>query len=288
MADPLPLEPVSPANDFTVAGASPAVHDAIQCVICGYVLRGLSLSGRCPECGTAVERSLRGNLLQYSSPAYLASLHRGVFLIQAAIVAQILLIVSLVFAAIGLGAAMGAEPSWLEPLFACIGLGVAAISLYGWWLFSSPDPATSGIHTGATARRVLRTVVILEAAFAIVELLLQLYAMSLRTAANPNPAAVQATTLLTSMANAALLATWFFSAMLYIRWLAPRIPNRQVDDRARLMMWLGPVLCTVGWLACGLGPLIALIMFYNLLEWIRHDIRRARTWSESSFASPAG
>ena len=289
MADPLPLDPIPldsmPRGASTPTANPPAMGDAIQCVMCGYALRGLSPSGRCPECGTAVARSLRGNLLQYSSPAYLASLHRGVFLIQAAIIAQILMIVLLVFAAIALAAATGSEPAWLEPLFACIGLGVAAVSLYGWWLFSAADPAFTGVHIGATARRVLRTVVIIEAAFAVVELMLPLYGLSLRTATNPNPAPVELFTVLTSVGNMVLLAAWFFSAMAYIRWLAPRIPNRQAVDRAKLMMWLGPVLCTVGWLACGLGPLIALVMFYNMLEWVRQDIRRVRAWSEASFTA---
>ena len=111
--------------------------------------------------------------------------------------------------------------------------------------------------------------------------------MSLRTAANPNPTAIDALQALTALVNVALLGIWFFSAMLYIRWLAPRIPNRRVDDRARLMMWLGPVLCTVGALACGLGPLIALILFYNLLDWMRQDIRRLRAVADSSLAKGA-
>ncbi len=33
------------------------------CVHCGYDLRGLPANGRCPECGTAIARSIRGDLL---------------------------------------------------------------------------------------------------------------------------------------------------------------------------------------------------------------------------------
>lgn len=36
-------------------------------------------------------------------------------------------------------------------------------------------------------------------------------------------------------------------------------------------MWLGPVLVTVGALVV-IGPLVALILYYNLLNWVRIDL----------------
>ena len=52
----------------------------------------------------------------------------------------------------------------------------------------------------------------------------------------------------------------FFAKMLYIRWLAPRLPSVRVFKRAKTLMWLGPVLYTFGLLLIGLGPLIALVL----------------------------
>jgi hypothetical protein len=68
----------------------------------------------------------------------------------------------------------------------------------------------------------------------------------------------------------------FFAAMLYIKWLATRLPSPRAEKRAKLMLWLGPVLYTGGLLLVGLGPLIALIMYYNLLEWVRKDLKAIR------------
>jgi hypothetical protein len=71
-------------------------------------------------------------------------------------------------------------------------------------------------------------------------------------------------------------ATSYFASMLYVRWLAPRIPNVNAYKRSRKMMWAGPLLMTVGLLLLGLGPLIALVLYYNLFEWIRKDLKRIR------------
>ena len=38
------------------------LKDDFQCRTCGYNLRGLDTDGRCPECTTAVGRSVHGDL----------------------------------------------------------------------------------------------------------------------------------------------------------------------------------------------------------------------------------
>ncbi|MEM7228636.1 MAG: hypothetical protein AAF432_07455 [Planctomycetota bacterium] len=56
-------------------------HLGIACVSCGYSLRGLDESDMCPECGTAVEKSLIGNLLKHADPSWVRVLYRGITLI---------------------------------------------------------------------------------------------------------------------------------------------------------------------------------------------------------------
>ena len=53
------------------------VETEIACTRCGYSLRGLATTGRCPECGWSVEASLQGGLLRFAGPEYLASLVLG-------------------------------------------------------------------------------------------------------------------------------------------------------------------------------------------------------------------
>lgn len=41
-------------------------------------------------------------------------------------------------------------------------------------------------------------------------------------------------------------------------------------------MWLGPLLATFGLVIIGLGPLIALVLYWNMLDWVRKDLKRIR------------
>lgn len=64
-------EPTAPAQPApTPAPAStPIVADRLPCLKCWYDLRGIAVTGRCPECGTTVSKTRRS--LFASDPAYL-------------------------------------------------------------------------------------------------------------------------------------------------------------------------------------------------------------------------
>lgn len=64
----------------------------------------------------------------------------------------------------------------------------------------------------------------------------------------------------------------FFASMLYLRWMAPRIPSPLIERRSQLYMWLLPVIYVVG--SCFVvGPLVATIMYFLLLNLVRIDLR---------------
>ena len=50
----------------------------LSCIHCGYNLRGLDETGKCPECGTAIADSLRGDLLEFADPDWLDKIKLGV------------------------------------------------------------------------------------------------------------------------------------------------------------------------------------------------------------------
>jgi hypothetical protein len=69
-----PQYPTPGAGYYPTSG--PIAHDH-PCRKCGYNLRGLSADGRCPECGTPVGYSLKGDLLRFCDPGWLDTLYRG-------------------------------------------------------------------------------------------------------------------------------------------------------------------------------------------------------------------
>ena len=120
-------------EDGTVAGDFPCHH-------CGYDLTTLGVNDKCPECGTVVRASVRGNVLKYSDPAWLRRVATGVrWMGKSGVAAAILCVVwMLVFR------------SALEPL-ATLGLFLAVGAfIRGAWDATTPDP--SGIDEVRCAR----------------------------------------------------------------------------------------------------------------------------------------
>ncbi len=261
----LEAEPPSPpaAHPADANLESDTVGDDAICLQCGYSIRGLPHGGRCPECGTPIQRSLQGNLLRYSSPAYLATLNRGVLLILTAIAAQVICIVGGLILIAWLTAKGWNDVARVsELLFSTASTGLSVVLLIGWWLFSAPDPAFVGAGGGTTARKVVRATVAAAAVLTAMATVAETLAPSIDAAANSLLVVVQ--------------AVKFFAAMLYLRWLAHRFPDAVIDARARLLMWLCPLLVTVGTLFCFVGPIIALVLYWNLLNWVRIEISRIR------------
>lgn len=244
------------------------VHRAI-CKQCAYDLSGLNSDGNCPECGLPVERSLTEDLLEFSSSAYLESLHKGVVLILAAIIVKLIVAIGGIIIGIVLGINQ-IDPTLFYQLNYGLGFIASLMLALGWWLFSAPDPAFTGRLDGSKARQIVRITTVTVAGISLV--LVPMQFMSVNSMNGPLTAIV----VVLSMISMIAWATGFFAAMLYIRWLAPRIPDERSFDRAKTLMWAGPLLFTVGSLCIGIGPLIALVLYWNMLDWIRKDLKSIR------------
>lgn len=219
------------------------------------------------------------SIIAQANDDLLAKLHKGVFIIQTAIICYILLL----FISIGVGIALASSaspgtvsqppPTWLTAITAAGNIAFAITLIFGWWLFSNPIENPEHDNAGATPRMLVRLMVVIGALFTTINVVASFYT------SNTNIALISFVIMLIALGFSAVQ---FFAEMFYIRWMAPLLPNDRVMKRATLLLWLGPVLMTVGLLLLGLGPIIALVLYWNMLDWIRKDLKAIR---ESKLAS---
>jgi hypothetical protein len=266
------------------------------CRKCKYNLRGLATDSRCPECGTPVGFSTRGDLIRYSDPMWTDRLQTGITCI-------LWYIVVVIVGAI-VGVSMGQKGQSPPPAAVLINIGGAILYLYGAWLLTTPDPSGLGEDRYGTSRKLIRITLLV----AILEHLL-----SFTQGSTAFPPAVTAVLGLLGGIGALFRLVGTFATLNYLGKLAARIPNHELMKRAQVLMWgigipLGVVIvlslivimmtaggnrsavrdmlagigCIFG--LCGLALIVFGIMYLLFLEKLRKqlginaDIAR-RTWA---------
>lgn len=182
----------------------------ISCISCGYNLRSAQESGRCPECNTPVARTLRGDALHNSDPAWVTTLRNGVTLM---LVNNVAGFVVTVVTRVAAGEQFGAVVSGLN----------AAIGLLAMWMITAPEPRAWRAEENVTLRKALR-------AFALAGL-----AASLVQSASilmPERSVILAGQVL---ALSSLPSFWLY--YLHLSRLSLRLPDEKLAHHFRVIMW---------------------------------------------------
>lgn len=272
----LPLSGMCPECGQDVAGSVPSevlatipgsvVESDRPCAVCGYNIRGLPVVGRCPECGASVEQSLLGRLLRFASPAYVATLHRGAFLVELSIALSICLMILGIFAGgfwssiSPAGAAAGSAPVPAAISLVSDGLftAISVLGLVGWWMLSTPDPGEPKEAPGRRARSVLRIGVIGQLAAAAGSLVLGAIVAVFSFPVSVASTLLGTGTILDLVGGLAWVVS-FFAAMTFIRHLAARIPDDRLATRAVTLRTFGAILIGI---AAGLLVLILVFVAF--------------------------
>jgi hypothetical protein len=216
--------------------------------------------------------------LRGAPAAYVRQLRQGVALVLNGILLMVALMAILMFVVITMSFQSGGQPP--SPMITgaaqLVMLIPTAMMVLGYWKYSERDPVYMGEDEPKTSREILRASTVASAIMTVVN---GAFAF---IGGNPNfVGAMQSGGLgiwvLVSIALSALgVIIWiaqFLSAMKYTSWIGRRLADPGIEQRADQFMWLLPLIYVLGMFCFGLGPLIALVLYWNLLNRVRKEIR---------------
>jgi predicted RNA-binding Zn-ribbon protein involved in translation (DUF1610 family) len=244
------------------------------CIGCGYALRGLPVTGVCPECGTPVARSFRGDRLSAADPEYVRTLLQGATLLLGAAVVALLVLIGGTGAAVLIDTGRNVSSvAWKLPLFAGLAT-MAATCVAGAFKISAHDPEGLDRPAQHVGRAMVRPGAAVAAAGGLTAVALELAAAGSDIAAG--------------IAIAVWLLGMFAMAIglaLVIRSIARRSGERRLAKKLRtsiVFFALGGALLAgprlVGpFVGVGVGSLLSIIAVaygFGLLEEIRSALKR--------------
>ncbi len=186
----------------------------LPCVRCGYNLRGLPASQGCPECGTTITLSLRGEGLVFRDPAWVARLARGAAWMLAGFGGYI------VMGNVGYSLLAGLGPWGVNGgLLAFIAVGIVGI-----WQIASPDPGGPANPGHADPRWLVRA--LLVAAVWLTGVVTMLSGKSLAVLLVPGVLAFIS------------LFGCLGALLVHMRRITEKIPSRSIALQMRILLWL--------------------------------------------------
>jgi serine/threonine protein kinase len=211
---------------------------AVLCVKCGYNLHGLSAGGHCPECGTPVAHSSRGDHLAAADPVWLERISRGqAYIAVGSVLAPLLpMATTAVLIHAGVATRLRHALAWSS----CA--GALILMLMGVVRLTALDPRLSLTRQPLGLRRLSR-----GAALAA------LLGLALRLGAAVLPAGMpRAVADVLGGTSLVFLVFTVFVVTLYLARLAERVPEPQLAQRTRRAA-RGFMVCFLGPVAVGLG-----------------------------------
>lgn len=233
----------------------------VTCIRCGYNLRGLPQDRQCPECGTAIGRSLHGDFLRFRDPDWVESLASGMNWIVAGIVCSV--VFGCVAGATVRGGGFGLSGAQ-APLTLLVSMATGLVSFIGYWKVTSPDPASPETEDRWTSRQIAR------------------FGVVFRFVGTPTVglvgnllAGIPASAVVLGICSWIISTIGQFAFMTYARRIALRVPDEKLARHTRIVMW-GLVIPLIN-IIFVIWSLVLILRYRNVLQ---EAARQARaTWA---------
>jgi len=207
---------INPAHRLpnVVDPATNTVIVDLECRRCGYNLRTQPEQGVCPECGSPVGLSTRGNYLQFANPEWVGKVAKGLQIVFWMIIIEIAL-------------SFCTGPI-VPPIASFIAILVTVVDVIGVWLMTEPDPSGIGEEKNVSARKIVRVAAVVAAASVAIEA-----ALDVGQGLIPNTVAVLLTVLGVGVALVQVVA--FVVRYTYFAIIARRIPDEAMAERSLMI-----------------------------------------------------
>ena len=219
-AIPVPPSPQEPALAKIKLDAEGRIDEDVTCRRCGYNLRSLSPDGRCPECATAVGRSLQGDFLRFCDPDWVTKLASGMNWIVAGLIIGF---IGGVMMSVGFAFAAGIGGGLTTSVAGVASIALAIIPLIGYWKITAPEPTGFATETGFNVRKLVRVTQVGTFATKPLGAFLPIATPVLRSVFNT--------------LSPIISVIGFLAVFIYARRLALRIPNERLARHCRIVMW---------------------------------------------------
>jgi hypothetical protein len=235
--------------------------------------------------GSSPHSTPQSYFLRDASATYVRQLRRGLSLVLNGILLMVALmvvvmVIMFVMAAMA-GAAGGPQPN---PSTSYAYSGIAqliilipsAMMIIGYWKYTEPDPGYLGQGDPGTARKILRMSTAANALLTVVNAAMSFAGVNLNVANAIQSGVIDQWVIVSIVLGLVGLVVWiaqYLAAMKYTSWIAMRLPDPAIQKKAEMYMWLLPVIYVLGFACMGLGPLIALVLYWNLLDKVRKQLK---------------
>jgi hypothetical protein len=268
----LPAMTTLPAASAPTPGDAPLDYDA-ACISCQYNLRGLRPTGACPECGAPIYDSVHSFFLRYADPTYVATILKGLTLVLNGILIYIVAFVAMIALSMVFSGGVTAMQVGTRFVTLCISLMI----LLGYWKYTAPDPTVVGLENPTGARAVCRTATAVYAGVSVISFLAVLAGAAKAFDLSGSAPGAASVFVLAMLAFGLLgFLAWLaqvLASLKYTAWVAARVPDPKLQAKAKRYMWLLPLIAILGAIILYLGPIIALVMYWNMLDKLRKQIK---------------